>query len=74
MFISSREKLHHIYKHEKDIYIIYSVLIFLHNCPLLIPLHNTAVLIKIYIYIIYIYIIYIYFIYIIYIVVIDVDV
>ena len=26
---------------------IYSVLFFLHNCPLLIPLHNTAVLIKI---------------------------
>ena len=25
----------------------YSVLFFLHNCPLLIPLHNTAVLIKI---------------------------
>ena len=26
---------------------IYSVSFFLHNCPLLIPLHNTAVLIKI---------------------------
>ena len=26
---------------------IYSDLFFLHNCPLLIPLHNTAVLIKI---------------------------
>ena len=26
---------------------IYSVLFFLHNCPLLIPIHNTAVLIKI---------------------------
>ena len=26
---------------------IYVVLVFLHNCPLLIPLHNTAVLIKI---------------------------
>ena len=26
---------------------IYSVLLILHNCPLLIPLHNTAVLIKI---------------------------
>ena len=26
---------------------IYSVLFFLHNCPLLIPLHNTEVLIKI---------------------------
>ena len=31
--------IYHIY--------IYSVLFFLHNCPLLIPLHNTAVLIKI---------------------------
>ena len=26
---------------------MYSVLFFIHNCPLLIPLHNTAVLIKI---------------------------
>ena len=26
---------------------IYSVLFFLHNCPLLIPFHNTSVLIKI---------------------------
>ena len=28
-------------------HVVNSVLFFLHNCPLLIPLHNTAVLIKI---------------------------
>ena len=34
--------------HVCEVYIyIHSVLFFLHNCPLLIPLHNTAVLVKI---------------------------
>ena len=28
-------------------HVVNSVLFFLHNCPLLIPVHNTAVLIKI---------------------------
>ena len=41
-----------LWRKNKTLYIyiyiyIYSVLLFLHNCPLLIPLHNTAVLIKI---------------------------
>ena len=38
----------HFFAQYINIYIyIYGVSFFLHNCPLLIPLHNTAVLIKI---------------------------
>ena len=45
---NTRYFVDHLERFTYHVYIyIYSVLFFLHNCPLLIPLHNTAVLIKI---------------------------